>query len=67
MEHYDVTQPGLLRELAIHHGSQEPIEHTKRLVVEIIGNDLPKWWIEQKHQVLHARLLSITTGLPIYI
>ncbi|XP_062156398.1 probable disease resistance protein At5g66900 [Alnus glutinosa] len=55
-----VLQHDLLRELAIHQSSQEPIEQRKRLIMDISGNNLPKW-TEQKQQPLGARLLSIST------
>lgn len=58
-EHF-VTQHDLLRDLAIHQSDQNPIEHRKRLIVDIVANDLPRWWIEQREQV-HARLVSIST------
>ncbi|KAJ9562330.1 hypothetical protein OSB04_007490 [Centaurea solstitialis] len=59
-EHY-VTQHDLLRELAIHLSSQDPIAQRKRLLIEIHGNDIPTWWIEQTQQPIATRLLSITT------
>ncbi|XP_059623799.1 probable disease resistance protein At5g66900 [Cornus florida] len=59
-EHF-VMQHDLLRELAIHQSSQEPVEQRKRLIMEIRGNDLPKWSIEQMQKPLQAQLLSITT------
>ncbi|KAI7731000.1 hypothetical protein M8C21_031241 [Ambrosia artemisiifolia] len=59
-EHY-VTQHDLLRELAIHLSSQEPIPQRTRMLIEIHGNDIPTWWIEQTQQLMSARLLSITT------
>ncbi|KAL7193207.1 hypothetical protein ACSBR2_024923 [Camellia fascicularis] len=58
-EHF-VMQHDLLRDLAIHQSDQNPIEHRKRLIVDIVANDLPRWWIEQREQV-HARLVSIST------
>ncbi|KAM0000750.1 putative powdery mildew resistance protein, RPW8 [Helianthus debilis subsp. tardiflorus] len=59
-EHH-VTQHDLLRELAIHLSSQEPIAHRKRLLIEIHGNDLPAWWIDQTQQPIDTRLMSIST------
>ncbi|XP_024978676.1 probable disease resistance protein At5g66900 [Cynara cardunculus var. scolymus] len=59
-EHY-VTQHDLLRELAIHLSCQEPITQRTRLLIEIHGNDIPTWWIEQSQQPFTTRLLSITT------
>ncbi|XP_059623789.1 probable disease resistance protein At5g66900 [Cornus florida] len=55
-----VTQHGLLRDLAIHQSSQGPIKHRERLILNIRGDDLSKWSIEQI-QRSHARLLSIST------
>lgn len=59
-EHY-VTQHDLLRELSIHMSSQEPISQRKRLLIEIYGNEIPTWWIEQTQQPIATRLLSIST------
>ncbi|KAM1073582.1 hypothetical protein PS2_018312 [Malus domestica] len=59
-EHF-VTQHDMLRELAIHEASQDPIEHRKRLFINICGDKLPKWLTEQKYQAIKARLLSIST------
>ena len=36
----------LLRELAIYQSSQEPIEHRKRLIVELFGDKVPNWWTQ---------------------
>ncbi|XP_068331931.1 probable disease resistance protein At5g66900 [Pyrus communis] len=59
-EHF-VTQHDMLRELAIHQACQEPIEHRKRLFINIRGDKLPKWLTEQKYQAIKAQLLSIST------
>ncbi|PRQ47901.1 putative powdery mildew resistance protein, RPW8 [Rosa chinensis] len=59
-EHF-VTQHYMLRELAIHQTSQEPIAQRKRLIIDICGDNLPRWWTEQKFQPVKARLLSIST------
>ncbi|XP_068331948.1 probable disease resistance protein At5g66900 [Pyrus communis] len=59
-EHF-VTQHDMLRELAIHQASQDPIEHRKRLFINICGDKIPKWWTEQKYQAIKAPLLSIST------
>ncbi|KAM0000746.1 putative powdery mildew resistance protein, RPW8 [Helianthus debilis subsp. tardiflorus] len=59
-EHY-VTQHDLLRELAIHQSSQDPIAQRERLFIEIHGNDLPEWWSEETQQEIDARFLSIST------
>ncbi|KAG6729346.1 hypothetical protein I3842_01G023800 [Carya illinoinensis] len=56
-----VLQHDLLRELAIHQCRQEPIEKTKKLIIDISGNNLPKWWTEQKEQHISSHLLSIST------
>ena len=62
-----VTQHDILRELAMHQSSQEPIEKRSRLIVNISQNNLPKWWKKQKQQLIdHARLLSISTGWHIF-
>ncbi|KAG7993772.1 hypothetical protein I3843_01G022300 [Carya illinoinensis] len=55
-----VLQHDLLRELAIHQCRQEPIEKTKKLILDISGNNLPKWWTEQKQQHISSHLLSIS-------
>ncbi|KAM2622148.1 hypothetical protein TB2_026811 [Malus domestica] len=57
-EHF-VTQHDVLRELAIYDTKKGPVEHRKRLIIDICGDKLPKWWREQKQ--MKARLLSITT------
>ncbi|CAL5371099.1 unnamed protein product [Camellia sinensis] len=59
-EHF-VMQHDLLRDLAIHQSDQNPIEHRKRLIVDIVANDLPRWWIEQREHPVHAHLVSIST------
>nr|XP_028947570.1 probable disease resistance protein At5g66900 isoform X2 [Malus domestica] len=59
-EHF-VTQHDVLRELAIYNTKTGPVEHRERLIIDICGDKLPKWWREQKHQPMKARLLSITT------
>ncbi|KAI3785028.1 hypothetical protein L1987_44137 [Smallanthus sonchifolius] len=59
-DHY-VMQHDLLRDLAIHLSSQEPIPQRKRMLIEIHANDIPTWWIEQTQQPISARLLSVTT------
>ncbi|XP_059456169.1 probable disease resistance protein At5g66900 [Corylus avellana] len=56
-----VLQHDLLRELAIHQSSLEAIEQRKRLIMDISGNNLPKWWTEQRQQPINAQLLSIST------
>lgn len=60
-EHF-VTQHDLLRDLAIDQSSKEPIRQRKRLIMELNGDELPKWWKENKEQPVCARLLSISTG-----
>ncbi|XP_062014526.1 probable disease resistance protein At5g66900 [Rosa rugosa] len=59
-DHY-VTQHDVLRELAIYHSKLDSVEHRERLIIDICGSNLPKWWREQKYQVMKARLLSIST------
>ncbi|KAH0971374.1 hypothetical protein GBA52_023530 [Prunus armeniaca] len=59
-EHF-VTQHDMLRQLAIHQASQEPIGQRKRLIIDIRGDNLPNWLTEAKHQFIQARLLSIST------
>ncbi|KAB1201833.1 hypothetical protein CJ030_MR8G004369 [Morella rubra] len=57
-----VLQHDLLRELAIQQSSKEPlIEHRKRLILDISGNNVLDWWTEQREQPINAFLLSITT------
>ena len=57
-----VTQHHIFRELALHQSSQEPMGQRLRLIINISGNNLPKWWMEKKQQLINARLLSISTG-----
>ncbi|KAH7514768.1 hypothetical protein FEM48_Zijuj11G0125500 [Ziziphus jujuba var. spinosa] len=59
-EHF-VTQHDLLRDLAIHQSSLDPIGQRKRVIVEFSGDNLPKWWKEHKEKPTNARLLSIST------
>ncbi|KVI08617.1 Disease resistance protein [Cynara cardunculus var. scolymus] len=59
-EHH-VTQHDLLRELAVHLSSQEPIAQRNRLFMKIHKNNFPTWWIEQIRQPINARILSIST------
>ena len=61
-----VTQHDVLRELALHQSSQELIGQRQRLIMNISENDLPRWWREQKHQLINACLLSISTGMHIF-
>ena len=56
-----VTQHDVLRDLAIHLSSEEPITERERLIVDISGNELPMW-MNQEQQLINARLLSISTG-----
>ncbi|KAI9166018.1 hypothetical protein LWI28_024720 [Acer negundo] len=56
-----VTQHDLLRDLIIHQSKSEPVEQTKRLIIDISENKFPKWWSKQKQNPIHARLLSIST------
>ncbi|KAK2983306.1 hypothetical protein RJ640_011629, partial [Escallonia rubra] len=51
----------LLRELAIYLSNREPVELRKRVILEITGNKLPKWWAEKLQEPINARLLSIST------
>lgn len=64
-EEYFFTQHDSLRDLAIHLMNVEPIEQRNRLFLDINGNDLPKWWVEQEEHPSNARLISITTGLSL--
>ncbi|KAL6139645.1 hypothetical protein ACLB2K_057947 [Fragaria x ananassa] len=54
-----VTLHDLLKELTIQHSGIGPEEQRTRLIVDIRGNNIPKWWRKQKH--LQARLLSVST------
>ena len=56
-EHY-VMQHDILRELAIYLSDKEPIEQRKRLIM-----DLPNSKFDKNQLPIHARLLSISTGL----
>ncbi|KAI6700098.1 hypothetical protein NL676_014422 [Syzygium grande] len=58
--HY-VMQHDLLRELAIMECNQGEVEKRERLILDLMGNNFPNWWREQKQQPLRARLLSIST------
>ncbi|KAL2333615.1 hypothetical protein Fmac_014828 [Flemingia macrophylla] len=58
--HY-VTQHGLLRDLTILQTNQEPTEKRNRLIVDVSGNNLPKWWTSQNEYHFAANTLSIST------
>ncbi|KAF8020253.1 hypothetical protein BT93_G0837 [Corymbia citriodora subsp. variegata] len=58
--HY-VTQHDLLRELAIMECNQGEVVDRERLILDLMGNNFPNWWKEQKQQPLRARLVSIST------
>ncbi|KAJ1436511.1 Powdery mildew resistance protein, RPW8 domain [Sesbania bispinosa] len=58
--HY-VTLHGLLRELAIHHTSQDPVDKRNRLIIDLSGNNLPTWWTTENEYHIAARILSIST------
>lgn len=64
---HSVTQHDLLRELAIYETRQQDPEHRERLIINISGDKLPKWWSEKKYRSMKARLLSISTGSPIFL
>jgi hypothetical protein len=50
-----VKQHDLLRELAIYNSKRGPIRRRERVIIEISGNNIPKWWKEQKYQPIKAR------------
>ncbi|KAI4327492.1 hypothetical protein L6164_019945 [Bauhinia variegata] len=56
-----VIQHDLLRELAIHKSSQEPESQRNRLIIDISGNNLPKWWAARQDYIIAAHTLSIST------
>ncbi|KAF8012523.1 hypothetical protein BT93_I0626 [Corymbia citriodora subsp. variegata] len=58
--HY-VTQHDLLRELAIMECNHGEVVDRERLILDLMGNNFPNWWAEQKQQPLRARLVSIST------
>ncbi|GAU17399.1 hypothetical protein TSUD_232750 [Trifolium subterraneum] len=60
--HY-VMMHDLLRELAIHQSKGEPFEQTKRLIVDLNGDDRPDWWIGPNQQGMISRMHSFVTGL----
>lgn len=47
----------LLRELAIHQSSHEPMEQRKRLIIDINENKR-HWWLGEKQQGMIARIFS---------
>ncbi|KAL6220459.1 hypothetical protein ACLB2K_008215 [Fragaria x ananassa] len=59
-EHF-VTQHDLLRELAICETRQQAPGDRERLIINIVDDKLPKWWMEKKYKSMKARLLSIST------
>lgn len=57
-----VTLHDMLRELAIHQCSKEPIPRRKRLIMEINEDELSDNWIDSiREHLLDARLVSIST------
>ncbi|XP_062019142.1 probable disease resistance protein At5g66890 [Rosa rugosa] len=56
-----VTQHDMLRELALHQIRQDPVGESKRLIIDICGDDLPKRWTQKKDKLKETRLLSIST------
>nr|XP_043635207.1 probable disease resistance protein At5g66900 [Erigeron canadensis] len=56
-----VKQHNLLRDLAIHLSSQEPVAERKRLFIEIHENRFPIWWKEQITHPISTQILSIST------
>ncbi|KAK6128941.1 hypothetical protein DH2020_037315 [Rehmannia glutinosa] len=54
-------QHDLLRELAIYHNGQEPIEYRRRVILDVKNNDLPKWWTERNQEPINARIMSTST------
>ncbi|BAT75546.1 hypothetical protein VIGAN_01342100 [Vigna angularis var. angularis] len=58
--HY-VTQHGLLRDLAIHQTRNLPTEKKHRLIIDLRGNNIPKWWTTQNEYHIAAHSLSIST------
>lgn len=57
-----MKQHDLLREFAIYNAKLEPVEHRKRVNIDIFRNNVPKWWREENYQPIKARVLSISTG-----
>ncbi|KAF8020250.1 hypothetical protein BT93_G0835 [Corymbia citriodora subsp. variegata] len=58
---HHAMQHDMLRELAIMECDEGEIEKRERLILELIGNNFPDWWIKQRQQPLNARLVSIST------
>ncbi|KAL6208904.1 hypothetical protein ACLB2K_019847 [Fragaria x ananassa] len=56
-----VTQHDMLRELALHQISQDPVGESKRLNVDIFGDVLPPKLTQKKNKLKETRLLSIST------
>jgi len=61
----------LLRDLAIRQRKGESFEQSKRLIIDLNGDNPPDWWIGpnqqgiigQKQLKVSARILSISTGI----
>ncbi|XP_020973817.1 probable disease resistance protein At5g66900 isoform X1 [Arachis ipaensis] len=55
-----LMQHDLLRELANHQSNQEPIEHRKRLAIDLTqnGKNCPNWLVEQNQPGIFSRMLS---------
>lgn len=52
-EHF-VIQHDLHRELAIYETRQQDPGHRERLIINIFGDNLPKWWSEKKYRSMKA-------------
>jgi len=53
----------LLRELAIHESKGESFEQSKRLIIDLNGNNWPDWWVGPNQQGIISRRYSFITGM----
>ncbi|XP_072988766.1 probable disease resistance protein At4g33300 [Typha latifolia] len=57
-----VTQHDVLRDLALHMNSHEPLNNRRRLVMARREEKLPRNWERNKDQAFEAQIVSIHTG-----
>ncbi|XP_061341829.1 probable disease resistance protein At5g66900 [Gastrolobium bilobum] len=53
----------LLRELAIHLNKREPFEQRKRLIIDLNGDNRPKWWVGQNQQGIIGSMFSFMSRI----
>lgn len=62
-----VTQHDVLRDLALNLSNRETINERRRLVMPKRENGVPKEWFRNKDQPFQAQIVSIHTGMYLFI